>query len=100
MTRGRSLKMETNRVPCARRLSYVFLAACVWTAGCVREKEAPRPQPPARAAPRVIEPPGTYDLEGKRREKPRPTMGALEAEPRTERPPKKPPERDKTPPTR
>jgi len=66
--------------------NHIILLALIITslAGCFgNDKPASKTPPPAPAAKRALpaEPLAAYDLAGRRRAKPCPTLGALEAEP-------------------
>lgn len=78
------------------RYGVLLLAAAGLSASaCVREKEAApkKPAVPAQSQSAPRPGPAEYDIEGKRRAKPRATMGAIEADPtppRKRQPPDKP----------
>jgi len=81
------------------RTSIILVLAVTigFSGACVRKQEKPKTQPPpTQPAPAAKPAPlAEYDLAGRKRAKPRPTMGALEADTakapeRAPRPPKKP----------
>lgn len=81
-----------------RTITALLLAVAIGLIGaCVRDKDKPKTEP-ARPQPAHVKPAplAAHDLTGRKRAAPRPTMGALEADP-AKSPPRHPPKKPSGP---
>lgn len=82
-----------------RTITALLLAVAIgMTGACVRDKDKPKTEP-ARPQPAHVKPApiAEHDLTGRKRAVPRPTMGALEADPTAPSPPRRLPKKPSRP---